>query len=210
MIRINLLATERVKTSRRTISIDPGQKATLACSLILLLTGLGIGWWYWSLDRASARLNGEILAAQRETTRLKTIISQVEKFDTQKQHLQERVALIEELRKGQGAPVRILDEVSRALPEMLWLTEMKQEPTGDLTIDGRCANLTSLSDFVGNLERTGYFRRPVEIVDSQVMPPQQTMPELIKFSVKAQYSGPGSAPPPAPAPAPAAPRARTR
>jgi Tfp pilus assembly protein PilN len=191
------------------MSIDPAQKATLACSMILVLTAGGIGWWYWSLDRSSARLAGELLAAQRETTRLKTIISQVEKFDQQKQQLQERVKLIEELRKGQGAPVRILDEVSRALPEMLWLTEMKQDPAGDLTIDGRCASLTSLSDFVGNLERTGYFRRPVEIVDSQVMPPQQTLPELIKFSVKAQYSGPGSAPPPAPA-APARPRARGR
>jgi type IV pilus assembly protein PilN len=210
MIRINLLATERVKAPRpSTVSMDPGQKATLACSMILVLTGAGVGWWYWNLDRASARLSGELLAAQRETTRLKTIISQVEKFDQQKQQLQERVALIEELRKGQGAPVRILDEVSRALPEMLWLTEMKQDPTGDLTIDGRCANLNSLSDFVGNLERTGYFRRPVEIVDSQVMPPQQTMPELIKFSVKAQYSGPGAPPPPAPAAAPA-PRARAR
>jgi type IV pilus assembly protein PilN len=209
MIRINLLATERAKAPRRSaVSMDPGQKATLACSMILVLTGVGVGWWYWSLDRTSARLSGELLAAQRETTRLKTIISQVERFDQQKQQLQQRVALIEELRKGQGAPVRILDEVSRALPDMLWLTEMKQDASGDLTIDGRCANLTSLSDFVGNLERTGYFRRPVEIVDSQVMPPQQTMPELIKFSVKAQYSGPGS-PPPAPA-APAAPRAARR
>ena len=44
---------------------------------------------------------------------------------------------------------------------------MKQ--TGDdVTIDGRCTALTALSDFVGNLEARGYFKKPVEIVDSQV------------------------------------------
>ena len=37
-----------------------------------------------------------------------------------------------------------------------------------MTIDGRCTALTSLSDFVTNLESSGWFKRPVEIVDSQV------------------------------------------
>ena len=53
----------------------------------------------------------------------------------------------------------MIDELSKAMPEMLWLTELKQDG-GDLTIDGRCTTLTALSDFVGNLERSGYFRRP--------------------------------------------------
>ena len=64
----------------------------------------------------------------------------------------------------------MLDEISRALPDLLWLTEMKQDDSGALTVEGRCANLTSLSDFVGNLERSGYFVKPVEIIDSQVVP----------------------------------------
>ena len=77
--------------------------------------------------------------------------------------------LIEELRKGQSAPVHMLDELSKALPEMLWLTQVKQDG-GDLTIEGRCTTLTALSDLVGNLEGSGYYRRPVEILDSQVEP----------------------------------------
>jgi type IV pilus assembly protein PilN len=121
---------------------------------------------------------------------------QVDNFEKQKQQLQQRVALIEELRKGQGAPVRILDEISKALPDMLWLTELKQDGTGDLSIDGRCVTLTSLSDFVGNLERSGQFHKPVEIVDSQVES-VTTGPEVIKFTVKATYGKPE--PPPGPA-----------
>ena len=199
MIRINLLPVERARAPRRSSALQVGQKVTLACSLILVAAGLGVLWWWWALDRSSARLNGELLAAQRESTRLRTLIQQVDAFEKQKQQLQQRVALIEELRKGQGAPVHILDEISRALPDMLWLSELKQDESGDLTLEGRCVTLTALSDFVGNLERSGYFRKPVEILDSQVETAPGAKSEVIKFSVKAQYGPPGS-PPPAPPP----------
>lgn len=191
MIRINLLPAERARSAPKRASsggMPPGQRVTLACSLILVAAGLGVLWWWWALGRASAKLDGEVLAAQRETTRLRSILQQVDSFEKQKQQLEQRVALIEELRKGQGAPVRILDEISKALPEMLWLTELKQDAAGnDLTMDGRCVTLTALSDFVGNLERSGQFRRPVEIVDSQVDAASGAGPELIKFSVKAHF-----------------------
>lgn len=194
MIRINLLPAERAKTSTKRASsasgMPPGQRVSLACSLLLVATGLGILWWWWALGTASAKLDGELLAAQRETIRLRSIIQQVDNFEKQKQQLQQRVALIEELRTGQGAPVHILDEISRALPDMLWLTEIKQDGTGDLAIDGRCVTLTALSDFVGNLERSGQFHRPVEIVDSKVEASTQSGPDLIKFTVKATYGKP--------------------
>jgi type IV pilus assembly protein PilN len=207
MIRINLLSPERTRTSRRASGLQIGQKVTLACSLILIVTTVGVVWTWWSLDRASARLDGDLLSAQRETVRLRSLIQQVETFEKQKQQLQQRVVLIEELRKGQSAPVHMLDEISRALPEMLWLTELKQDASGELTIEGRCVTLTSLSDLVGNLEGSGQFKRPVEILDSQVEPGTASKGELIKFSIKAQYASPGA--PAAPAKADVT-RARAR
>jgi type IV pilus assembly protein PilN len=199
MIRINLLATEREKQPRKKsgIAFDIGQKVTLLSSLILVATVLGIGWWWWMLDRESARLTSGIASAERETARLKTILSQVATFEKQKQQLQERVKLIEELRRGQTGPVHMIDELSKAMPEMLWLTELKQD-AGDVTIEGRCTTLTALSDFVGNLERSGYFKRPVEILDSQVEAAAPTS-ELIAFTLKASFAMPGSEPVPTPA-----------
>ena len=85
----------------------------------------------------------------------------------------------------------MLDEISRSLPEMLWLTEIKQQGN-ELTIDGRCTTLTALSDFVGNLELGGFFKKPVEILDSQV--DQTRTPggvDLIRFSIKAVIDTPG-------------------
>jgi type IV pilus assembly protein PilN len=197
MIRINLLATDKSKQPRKAASIgfDIGQKVTLVCSLILLATALGVGWWWWMLDRESTRLTNDIAAAERETARLKTILAQVAQFEAQKQQLQQRVTLIEELRKGQAGPVHLIDQLSRAMPEMLWLTSLSQDG-GEVTVDGRCTTLTALSDFVGNLEKSGYFRRPVEILDSQVESVTGSSSELIKFQLKATFALPGTEPQP--------------
>jgi len=68
---------------------------------------------------------------------------------------------------------------------------------GELTVNGRCTTLTSLSDFVANLEHSTYFRRPVEILDSQVESgPGGAATELIKFALKATYALPGTEPVP--------------
>ena len=190
MIRINLLAASRDRAKRAT-KFGSAQKVTIASSLILVVAVLAGGWWYWSLQRESVDLDQRIVDAERETTRLRSLIQQVDQFEKQRAQLQARVGLIEQLRKGQSGPVHMLDQISRALPDTMWLVSMKQ--TGDdVMIEGRCTSLTALSDFVGNLESSTYFARPVEIVDSQVDPPSQQSIELIRFSVKAKFVQPGT------------------
>ena len=201
MIRINLLAAERTP-KKKAIAFQTGQKLVIGCSLILVLALLFIGWRFWSLSRESTQLDLEIAAAQQETTRLHSIIQQVQQFEQRKAQLQQRVTLIEQLRKGQTGPVHMLDQISRALPPMLWLLELKQ--TGDsVQIDGRCATLTGLSEFVTNLEASGYFKRSVEIINTQVESVTTPPSELIKFSIKAQFQTPD----PKPAAAGAGPKA---
>lgn len=186
MIRINLIGVTHEPPKLRDTSAA-GQKVTVACSLILAVTGLVIGWWYWSLRNQSVRLDQEVASAQQEVTRLQGVLQQVAQFEARRAQLQLRVNLIEQLRQSQSGPVHILDEISRGLPDRLWLTELTQE--GDvITITGRATSLTALSDFIGNLEGSVYFKKPVEIINSQV----ETRPEgdLVAFSVKAQYAPP--------------------
>ena len=190
MIRVNLLSIERARSDRRS-SLQLGQKVTVVCSLLLVVTGLLIGWWYWTLTEASGKLNAEMTAAQTEAARLRSLIQQVSQFEQRRTQLQERVALIEQLRKGQAGPVHMLDEVSRAAPDGLWLTELKQQGT-EVTISGRCAALTTLSDFVANLEASPYFRKPVDILNSQTEKTDQVQGELVNFSIKAQFAVPNS------------------
>ena len=184
MIRINLLTVDRER-SKRKAKFQIGEKITVACSLILVAAALVVGWWFWSLQRSSADLDQQIADAERETQRLQSVIQQVAQFEARRAQLQQRVTLIEELRKGQTGPVHLLDQISQALPESMWLTDLRQVGS-EITIEGRCTSLNALSDFVSGLETSNLFERPVEIVDSRVEAATNTTPELIRFSVKAR------------------------
>ena len=204
MIRINLLAGQTVKATTK--PIDTAQKIAFGGSLILLLAAAFVGWSYWSLGQTSAQIERDIQERQREEARLVQVISEVRDFEARRQRLQQRVTLIEELRRGQTAPVHILDQVSRSLPDMVWLTRMAQKDY-DITLEGNCLTLTALSDFVGALEHSRYFNRPVEIINSEVVAATATTPELIKFVIKGGFQMAGlhaPAPPAAPAGAPPA------
>jgi type IV pilus assembly protein PilN len=192
MIRINLLTVEKRAVKGAGGLFPSAQKITIGCSLIVVVAALSVGWRYWTIRQDSARLDTEIAEAQLETTRLRSITQQMEQFEKRKAQLQERVVLIEELRKAQTGPVHMLDQVSHALPPMVWLTQLKQNDES-VTIDGRCAALTSLSDFIVSLEASGYFKRSIEIISSQTEAMAAPPGELIKFTIKAQFQRPGEA-----------------
>ena len=195
MIRINLLAVERTKAKKaRSVAISPAHRVTIGASLILIATVLGIGWWFLSLRSQSAQLDRDIARAEAEAVQLRVVLAQVQKFESRKAQLTQRVTLIEQLRRGQSSPVHVLDEISRSLPDRLWLTEMKQVGI-DFTMSGFAASLPSLSDFVANLEATKWFRRPVEILDSQVQT-DKTAGDLVRFSIKGTLNDPDAPPPP--------------
>src|SRR5215467_8576494 len=178
MIRINLLAAER-ESKKKKATFQSGQKITLACSLVLVLTGGVIGWRYVEISRESKKLDDDIAKAQTEATRLHGVIQQVQQFEQQKAQLQQRVVLIEQLRKEQKGPVHMLDEISRALPPMLWLTELKQVGA-EIVIDGKCTSPIGVSDFVANLEASGYFKRSIDIVSTSTEMMTQPQTEVIK------------------------------
>jgi len=203
VIRINLLAAERERTKKKAVTFGTtGQKMAIGCSLILLLAVGFIGWRFWALTHESNQLDAAIAAAQQETTRLHSVIQQVQQFEQRKAQLQQRVALIETLRKGQTGPVHMLDQLSRALPPMLWLTELKQT-NDDIQIDGKCTNQTAVAEFISNLEASGYFKRSIDIVSTATETAPQAGGELIKFTLKATFRQPDAAAAPAAAATPA-------
>ena len=199
MIRINLIAGERRAAKSAGRSFQVGQKITVAGSLLLVIAAAIVGWLYWTVMQDQEAVTRDIDAARREESRLAEVLKQVADFEANRAQLQQRVALIDDLRKGQTAPVHMIDQISRALPEMTWLNSLKQE-NYDITMEGRCLSLTALSDFVSNLEATQYFKRPVEIIESTVIPVQGG-PQLIRFVIRGTFQMSGIEVKPAAAPA---------
>lgn len=188
MIRINLLAVERERTKRRAL-IPVAHRVTIAASLILVATALVIAWWFWSMRQESVRVDEEIAKAEVEMQQLRSVLVQVRQFETSKASLQQRVSLIEQLRRGQAGAVHIVDELSRALPEYTWLTEVNQQ--GDeFTVSGMTTSLTGVSDYIANLGASAWFKPPIELVDSQIDASQRASEPIIRFSIKARFNNP--------------------
>jgi type IV pilus assembly protein PilN len=199
MIKINLLTVER-KAVKKKFSIGDGQKITIGCSALLIAALVFTAWRYWAIRQDSERLDRDIARAQQEAVQLRSLIGQVQQFEQRRAELQQRVTLIEQLRKDQNGPVHMLDQISRSLPPLLWLTDLKQQPNpNEVLVTGKCATLTALTDFVANLEASGYFKRSIEIVSTETQPVVGPPGEIVTFSIRALFQRPGE-----PAPEPAA------
>jgi len=187
MIRINLLAGSAAPPPPRG-SVDVGQRVTLACSVILVAMVVVIGWRFWSLRQESNQVQQELTAADQEIGRLGPVVDQVGALDAERGRLEQTVGLIQVLRSGQSGPVHVLDELSRAMPVGLWLAQLEQD--ADIVVEGRTFTLGALSDFMANLEGSGFFNPPVEIIDSQLEETEQG--EVVRFELRAEFVVPGS------------------
>jgi type IV pilus assembly protein PilN len=195
VIKINLLdsGARRVK---KTSPLAKLPVTTIGCGLILTLALLACGWRYMSVVWDNQKLDRDIAAAQKEAASLHGVIVQLQEFEKQRTKVQQRVGLIEQLRAAQTGPVHMLDQISRALPQMVWLTEVKQAVgSNDVTIDGRTTSITSVSDFASALEATGYFKKSVEIVSStsQEVKEKEGTGVVVAFQLKATFQVPGAA-----------------
>jgi type IV pilus assembly protein PilN len=199
MIRVNLLQADRsakpVKRGGASLQFGSlASKMPLVSSLILVAAIGWVGYKFYDLYITDQKLDQELTQARADEARLAPVLKQVEEFEARQKQLQQRVKLIEQLRQDQAVPVHLLDKVSRSLPDRLWLTDFKEGPEASVTLDGMTSTLTSLADFIGNLENSGYFVRPVEIITSEEQrgATGQNGVTLIRFSMRAQFLMPGA------------------
>jgi type IV pilus assembly protein PilN len=164
MIKINLLAgtqqakTRAVRTPRFEGVGSLGQNVLMAGVVILAL--LFIGWRWYSLESESSRLRTEIIKAQAEKERLQAIIKKGEEYKAKKDLLERKIALITQLKRNQSGPVHLLDEISKQLPDFLWLDSMN-ESGSTVMIQGKATTYNAVSNFYNNLTGSRYFNSVV-------------------------------------------------
>jgi type IV pilus assembly protein PilN len=126
----------------------------------LAVLGLLLAGGYWFLAKRNLADAQERLAQrQAEAQKLESVIKQVEDFQHQKDNLQKRIDLINQLKQNQKGPVRIMDQISRDLPDLVWLDKMTID-AGKVTINGRGLNPNAIALFVGNIKNDPYFEEP--------------------------------------------------
>ncbi|HEV7239651.1 MAG TPA: PilN domain-containing protein [Thermoanaerobaculia bacterium] len=130
--------------------------------IILAMLVLGVlaalGYWFFTkrtLDEREATVEQRTLEAKK----LEAIIKEVEDYQRRKDSLQQRIDLINELKQNQKGPVRIMDQISRDLPDLVWLDRMDISG-GRISLSGRGLNPNAIALFVENVKKDPYFEEP--------------------------------------------------
>ncbi len=204
MIRINLLKPE-TKDIREQV-VTPGvaevtdKKAPNLGNLVFLLLVVGLGAYYFLQQKAFDRENEQLAAARQEKARLQTVEARLEEQKRIRESLDRKINLIESLNAQRDLTPRLMDEMSRRLPDWVWLTEVTYDAKG-IQIKGKALSNNLIADYIASLEASAQIMN-VNLVSSTQRTAQRD--EFLEFALRAQLE---RKPEPVPA-APAQPAAK--
>ena len=163
MIKINLLsegkrpaAVRKSKTAGKLDGKDVGQYMLLVGILIGLMS-IGAAWWLQT--KKNEAKEAEVAAAQHEVDLLASVIKEVDDYKAKKAELERKIGIINDLKANQRGPVRVMDYVSRALPELLWLDQLRMSADA-IHVEGRAFNTNAVANFIENLDKVPEFDEP--------------------------------------------------
>jgi len=162
LIRINLLTEARAAAARKKTGLVP---TGARLNNLILLGGVALGLLYIGvmalvLTSKSRHLDEDIAKAQEEVARLRSIIDEVKGYEIKKASLEAKIQLINNLKTNQRGPVRLMDEISRALPDLVWLTEFTVSGN-QVTLKGRTLSPNAVATYLENIKKSPFFAEPV-------------------------------------------------
>ena len=201
MIRINLLPTEEVERA----ADQRQQIATVG--LVVAVSVLALVVVHSVQAARTARANHRLTQVREELEAITGPYQELVKIQAQQKELEEKLKVITQLEARSGGPVKVMSDLSGAMPDKLWLTEFN-EAAGTVKMSGYSVDEQTIADFLRRLGSSSYFTG-VDLEETTQVTQENVKQK--KFTLKAQvnYAGGPSAVPAAPgAQAPAAPGAQ--
>ena len=157
MMRINLLPHRQIKRAakQREFGLMALMAAGAACAVVFL------GWQFLSAQNNTQLERNSRL--EKANTDLDKQIADIKDLKDQINNVLERKHVVENLQTNRSQAVVILDELTRQLPEGMYLKSIKQ--TGNLiTIDGVADTNARVATLVRNLSVSNWMESPSLVV----------------------------------------------
>ena len=162
MIKINLVAetpaAAATQAARPQFSLGAKQ-GDIILLIVLALACIVVGTQWYLLTSKRAELRQVEQQRRRERDELLQYIKKVEELEAKREALRHKIGVIEELKRNQRGPVKIMDEVSKALPELVWLTKLTLKGN-ELLLDGNAMDENAVANFISNIDDSPYFEEP--------------------------------------------------
>lgn len=157
MIRINLLGQTRPKADKESVPLEA------AVQVIFLVAALGVallvlGITYYQQEKSLEATQAKIAALTAEKASLEQVKQDVDRFESEKAVLQQRIDVIETLQKNRTGAQDLLQMVSNTVVRVdsLWLTSMERT-NNSLNLEGEAGSISAVANFITQLKRSGYF-----------------------------------------------------
>src|SRR4030067_2253653 len=205
MIRINLLKPETKDIGQQAttpgITEEAAKKGPNIGNLIFLVLVIGLGAFYFFQQKAFRRENALLATARQEKSQLQYVEAKLEEQRKARESLDRKITLIESLNAQRDMAPRLMDELSRRLPEWVWLNEVVFDEKG-IQIKGRALSNNLVADYISGLESSAQIMN-VNLVSST----QKTThgDQYLEFTLRAVLE---KKPEPVPPPPPAEPAAK--
>jgi type IV pilus assembly protein PilN len=171
MIKINLLLArkEKKKVGMRK------EFVVLILSVVLLV--MVLVFIQWRIEKEKDDTLAQISTTKKEIAYYKSLTTEVTKAKEAQKTLQEKLNIINTLRKEKSGPAKVLDELSIDKPEKIHLESVKKEGS-KLGIEGIALDDETIANFMTNLRKSKLFKNVDLIVSEQV---EQSKLKLKKF-----------------------------
>lgn len=162
MIKINLLPTKK-KPPKKVIAL---QQQLLLGVLVLVLVMIVLAYfWKRQTDRIAA-LTSEKAAAEARAAEQDAVLKEVKNVEEERKKVAEKIGIIEALKKNQAGPVRLLDELSKALPAGVNIASLV-ESSNNVTLDGEAFTNDDIVRFIDNLKASPFLAQVMLLETSQ-------------------------------------------
>ena len=183
MIRINLAPVEARRRRAGFKFPMPTPNLAWLFGVLYILAIAGVGYYWLGLMQTETKLTGDLDRGNKELQSLKATLGQGANVKAQLTDIQKRVAVIEELMKGQAHSIVMLDAFADVVPRDLWITTMEEKGSA-LKLTGTAYSTTAVSDLMSNLRASGKFKEIDLIVSRQDL---SKTPSVVTFEVTCKF-----------------------
>jgi type IV pilus assembly protein PilN len=155
LIKINLLPIKRAVRKAKAPTDEGLMQIGIGVGVVLVFLGACAYRWQMLSDEVETQKQVQVRKT-KELDDLKKKVLEVEDFEKKKRLLEDKNRIIEQLRKNQSGPVKLLDHLSQSLdPLKIWLVSV--EGDSQVTVSGKALTNDDIVEFIRNLQRTTYF-----------------------------------------------------
>ncbi len=171
MARINLLPWRQEERERRNKEFIT---LVVAVTLLALLAAFAT-WSYFKSELEEQRDANALI--EQENSRLDAVLTDIDSLEQRREDIISRMQVIQDLQGRRPVPVRLWDDIAKAIPPALYINNLKRE--GDLlTLTGLADNPNIVSSLIRNLDNSKWMGNSAVSNIQQNITAYETTPAL--------------------------------